>query len=1739
MKKLTQKLIAAAVVMSMVPVTGIMTNVQAASGTVVRLDPSEASPFNNGEFEGWGTSLCWWANRLGYSESLTQQAADAFFSDDGLGLDIARYNLGGGDDPTHNHVTRSDSKVPGVWDTFNLTADGTGVESITYDITNDQNQLNIAKAALEANPDLYVEGFSNSPPYFMTNSGCSSGGTASQRVNSKGEIVYYSNENNLKDDFYDDFAKFIADATLLFKEEGIEFQSYSPMNEPDTDYWFEGSGKQEGCHYDPGTSQSNMIVETRKALDAEGLTDVLVAGMDETDINKTVTNYGKLTDEAKEALGRIDTHTYSGSNRAGAKQTAVDAGKDLWMSEVDGGWNGFGLAERIILDMNGMQPSAWVLWDIVDFHKDSDFTAPDGSKPEANNSLDVTGSLWGLGMADHDTEKLQLANKYYFFGQFTKYINPGDTIIASSNKTLAAYNKKTGDIKIVALNSSSSDVNYVFDMSAFEHTGTTARVIRSNNVDEKWKDLGITEVENKKLSYTLPAQSITTFVIENQVVIDSFTADEKGLSYSYTVADEYENCDKYFAVYDSENNLKYISKNEAAANVSGDFTGCTPKLMVWNGNEPAAAAVSSVGKSDKYAMIKGGGNQISLGSSITLSVSTNIPDAQVEWSSSDDSIATVTQDGIVTAHASGNVTIYAKIGDFTTSRDFEIPLYTLTGTASWGSDSSRPDDGADYTKVADGDLSTYYDGVQNGWVQYDYGTPFKVSEINLAARSGNGMPERTVGGTVQGSNDGITWTDLYKITSAIPAGEYTTISGDKLTNNKAYRYYRYTNTENMANIAEFLIDGEVSEDVPENDPVIYDIDEFTDNFESNDNIFGASYGAISDGGNVVFASGLERFGNAFAPVKTTATSKMAESKTLTNKDKFRLTFTMFSGWESSGKDNTFALKDADGNELVALYITGGGYNLNQIRIGGENVLESPTIAQSRSNPGSGSKVGANGWNASGQPYVNTVGYNKTVEITIDGTGAVNVAVTGGMEDTIVSGNLSGSITLGTIELTGNYNSAAERTVSYDNFDGDIITYSEALAAPTPTPEPTDPPVLPENGELINLNFDNGDLTSSSTYGKAEGTPNFVTVDDKKCVQFDGTSATVIKLTDANGNSLLTGQDELTISFKVKPTDTKASWLLFAAPNDSAQDYLNENYLGIRTENEIIHTERYQNSGARSEEIAGAVKQNEWNDIIISVESGATTVYVNGVLADKKTSTVSISDMLGKKSVAYIGKANWGTGEYAKGYIDDFVIKQGALSNPLSDVDLGDLSNVTSNITLPPQLTDGTPITWTSSDTAAIANDGTVTVADDTKDVTLTAKVTVNGVELSKVFNATVPGKTAVIGTFAAYAENGVVKYTSEYSEDVVYDMYVELKNSEDTTVGEVKKNTASGSFDTLSNGTYKITCTLKNGEEVKKTVTKTIKVADEQEMSAYLFAHFVGTESNANEEQIYFSVSTDGTTWTTLNGGSPVLTSNVGEKGVRDPYILRGEDGKFFIIATDLSIYNLGLTQGSNKWGYSQTNGSKNIVVWESSDLVNWSEASLVKVATDNAGCTWAPEAVYDAETDSYMVFWASKTSDDDYAVHRVYKSYTKDFKTFSEPEIYIDDGEIGNIDTTIISDKGVYYRFTKNETNSSVTMMKSTSLSDGWKDVATYKLNNVAGNTVTGYEGPTIYKLNGENKWCLLLDYYSKSQGYKPFITSDITKGEFTSATDFTFDAKYRHGTVMPITQAEYDVLIAKYPVK
>lgn len=299
----------------------------------------------------------------------------------------------------------------------------------------------------------------------------------------------------------------------------------------------------------------------------------------------------------------------------------------------------------------------------------------------------------------------------------------------------------------------------------------------------------------------------------------------------------------------------------------------------------------------------------------------------------------------------------------------------------------------------------------------------------------------------------------------------------------------------------------------------------------------------------------------------------------------------------------------------------------------------------------------------------------------------------------------------------------------------------------------------------------------------------------------------------------------------------------------------------------------------------------------------------------------------------------------------------------------------------------------------------------------------------------------------------------------------------------------------------------------------------------YLFATFRG-EGTPMTEQVYFMLSEDGRDWQALNNGEPILVSTVGEKGVRDPFIIRSPDNtKFFLIATDLSIHL------NHDWGRAVRAGSQSIVVWESEDLVNWSEPRLVKVAPDDAGCTWAPEAVYDEERGEYMVFWASLTARDNFSKHRIWAAHTKDFKTFSEPFIYIEKPNTV-IDTTIIRDRGVYYRFTKDERYKAITMETSPQLMGGWEDVSDFSLNRL-----TGYEGPTCFQIAPPSegqpaRWCLLLDWYSRGKGYQPYETADLATGDFQPSEQMTFPfSPVRHGTVVPVTQTEFDALINRWP--
>lgn len=489
------------------------------AATIITVSPYASTQINDGIFEGWGTSLCWWANRIGYSDSLSEQAAELFFGESGLRMNIARYNIGGGDDPSHNHITRTDSDMPG----YTVYQNG----NITYDWSADSRQRNVLFKAIDAcKTDLIVEMFSNSPPYYITKSGCTSGGTD-------------SSVNNLKDDCYDDFAEYIACVCEHFEKTwGINVQSIDPMNEPYTNYWSAYSKKQEGCHFDTGKSESDMIIEMQSAMKRHGLEDSILSGTDETGIDVQISAYKALSSAAKNAISRIDTHTYGGSKRTELQQLALSDSKNLWMSEVDGSGTAgtdagqmsaaLWLSERMITDCRGLGCSAWVLWQAIDNH-----ICSSGYNGKIDSGMpDTEKGYWGLAVADHDNNKIILTKKYYAFGQFSRYIRPGSKILASSDNTMTALDEKNDRLVIVAVNTSGNSKDINVDLSQFSQIGDAVSVVRTsgNMLDgENWKEISPIKTDKDGFNSSLLANSVTTYIIDD-VEYKDISANEISIS---------------------------------------------------------------------------------------------------------------------------------------------------------------------------------------------------------------------------------------------------------------------------------------------------------------------------------------------------------------------------------------------------------------------------------------------------------------------------------------------------------------------------------------------------------------------------------------------------------------------------------------------------------------------------------------------------------------------------------------------------------------------------------------------------------------------------------------------------------------------------------------------------------------------------------------------------------------------------------------------------------------------------------------------------------------------------------------------------------------------------------------------------------------------------------------------------------------------------------------------------------
>ncbi len=431
--------------------------------------------------EGWGVSLCWWANMCGkWDDKKIDQIVEWLVSPTGLNYNIFRYNIGGGDDPLNRHCTLHHmGKGKG------LRAEMEGFKDSTEDVYHwerDAAQRKIMLKIRERRPDAIFEAFSNSAPYYMTYSGCVAG-----NVN--------GGDDNLRPEYYEEFAHYLVDVCQHYRDEyGIEFKTLEPFNEPNTNYWH-ADGGQEGCHFG-FDSQIAFLRVLAPILEESGL-NTIIAASDETSVGTSVAGYKEY--QRAGVLKLVDqwnTHTYSASNtdRAQIGSLARSDGKRLWMSEVGSGGSGIGgnlsLMQKLIDDIRYIMPTAWIDWQYVE----------------------ENGDQWCTVRGNFANQTFERVKSYYIHQHFTRFIQAGYTFVNSLNaQTLAAVNEAADTLVLVALNNDATSVHHRARILFAEANNITAYMTTSSQNLSRYRKFELDS--DGILDFELPSQSIVTFLI--------------------------------------------------------------------------------------------------------------------------------------------------------------------------------------------------------------------------------------------------------------------------------------------------------------------------------------------------------------------------------------------------------------------------------------------------------------------------------------------------------------------------------------------------------------------------------------------------------------------------------------------------------------------------------------------------------------------------------------------------------------------------------------------------------------------------------------------------------------------------------------------------------------------------------------------------------------------------------------------------------------------------------------------------------------------------------------------------------------------------------------------------------------------------------------------------------------------------------------------------------------------------
>ena len=361
------------------------------------------------EITGWGTSAAWWAQIAGESEN-AEELARLLYSEEGLGLNIYRYNVGAGEKDLDHSVIVDYAEDAYDWhatESFLIYDEETG--EYKYDWTQDAAAQRMLDLSLEYGCIDTVVLFANSPHYSMTKSGSATGNFAEYTC-------------NLKEGCADDFAEYMCDIAEYFISKGVPVKYISPINEPQ---WSWGGGwvHQEGCHY-----ELEDIIEVGEAFAAE----IKERGLD---VKLSLAESGCISDDTMNYIDAI------AENDAIMEVLGTYAYHSYWTDDIAYKYAFGRYMEKNYKNIE-LEMSEWC--ELPNEHKIDDIEAAIIMAREISEDVTLTGvnswSSWvavndGVYNADsmiganHDCSEFVVGKRYYAMAHFTKFVPVGSRAV--------------------------------------------------------------------------------------------------------------------------------------------------------------------------------------------------------------------------------------------------------------------------------------------------------------------------------------------------------------------------------------------------------------------------------------------------------------------------------------------------------------------------------------------------------------------------------------------------------------------------------------------------------------------------------------------------------------------------------------------------------------------------------------------------------------------------------------------------------------------------------------------------------------------------------------------------------------------------------------------------------------------------------------------------------------------------------------------------------------------------------------------------------------------------------------------------------------------------------------------------------------------------------------------------------------------------------------------------------------